>query len=640
MKPEILSLCLLVALFGTGFSFNVRIGVSQAPKYRRQSFRIHSNNLAEREDLPTDRPDLSDQRDELASRLNDLQALQVSIESAQNITSIDQLETSLSVIENNVDELASGLLPPPGMSREDYVKSCVYFAKLPVRVRWALCSSLEMEDGLEAATQWDKIPEIVSELYSKRKSLTPSRLEEALKSTQSYRIGSQSTPKLNEIFTEVTTTRSDNGGSGSTISNIFGEGEPEEETIKRRAESLLPRVTRKEDRGASGEDLKALMDCLGNDLFVVSANDEIDGGYIVRGVSRAKTGTELINALDERLPSEWSSQVCYLEEFTQFEGTPQDPVLLLLNKDMSPTASPAIFSLSTLAAVVTAVLFSVGVYGGNDIVTSRITDQTLLDDLSGINWFNSKVAEVLLPLLAIQISHEFGQFLLSKKNGIKTTTPWLLPCLGLPFMGAVTNLRESPKNLTALFDFAVAGPLFGLVTAMGFFVAGLQLGNLATPEMTQYYPALPVNVITISTLGGSFVDFFAGGEGFVTTQDPSEAVRLHPFAIAGFAGLVMNSLELLPIGATDGGRLSLAIFGRKGHALIGGFTWISLLFAAFFVERADAIIGAWAVYNIAQNGQLALEIMTFRGSSMVTLTLDLLFPFPFFQMPKFRVGMR
>ena len=99
------------------------------------------------------------------------------------------------------------------------------------------------------------------------------------------------------------------------------------------------------------------------------------------------------------------------------------------------------------------------------------------------------------------------------------------------------------------------------------------------------------------------VDEFFGGEHFITSQDPSTPVPLHPFFIAGYCGLLTTAAEMLPLGATDGGRISLALFGRPGHSIIGGLTWLALLLASFSLteQQQQLLVVAWFVNNITQN---------------------------------------
>lgn len=113
---------------------------------------------------------------------------------------------------------------------------------------------------------------------------------------------------------------------------------------------------------------------------------------------------------------------------------------------------------------------------------------------------------------------------------------------------------------------------------------------------------MTVEQIKCSTLGSGIVDFLFGGSGVITSQDPKNVIQLHPFAVAGFSGLVIQSLEMLPLGSTDGGRVSQAIFGRAGHLVVGSATWVTLLVATLFVDQSsDILLGAWAVNNVCQN---------------------------------------
>jgi membrane-associated protease RseP (regulator of RpoE activity) len=96
-----------------------------------------------------------------------------------------------------------------------------------------------------------------------------------------------------------------------------------------------------------------------------------------------------------------------------------------------------------------------------------------------------------------------------------------------------------------------------------------------------------------------------GGDGYILSQDATAAISLHPWAIAGFCGMLINAAEMLPLGATDGGRLSLSLFGRQGHSVIGGLTWLALLVSSFTLgeQQGELLVTAWVVNNVVQNNQ-------------------------------------
>ncbi len=142
----------------------------------------------------------------------------------------------------------------------------------------------------------------------------------------------------------------------------------------------------------------------------------------------------------------------------------------------------------------------------------------------------------------------------------------------------------------------------GIATSIILLVYGVQATLIADPEALKYFPALTVEEIRLSSLGSVIIDFLFGGSGVITSQNPGNSVSLHPFAVGGFAGLIIQAVEMLPLGSTDGGRISQAIFGRSGHLLVGGATWFALLVATVFVDQSsDILLGAWALNNVAQN---------------------------------------
>jgi len=149
----------------------------------------------------------------------------------------------------------------------------------------------------------------------------------------------------------------------------------------------------------------------------------------------------------------------------------------------------------------------------------------------------------------------------------------------------------------------MAGPFLGLTVSAVLLVLGLQETATASAETFQSFPALPVSVLKLSTLGGTVVDsFVGGGNGMLLQQDAETGVPLHPFAIAGFTGLMIQAFELLPLGATDGGRLSLSLFGRLGHSAVSGLLWFGLLVACLFGGGGtNLLVGAWIIWNFAQN---------------------------------------
>jgi hypothetical protein len=95
------------------------------------------------------------------------------------------------------------------------------------------------------------------------------------------------------------------------------------------------------------------------------------------------------------------------------------------------------------------------------------------------------------------------------------------------------------------------------------------------------------------------VDSVLGGG--LLQQDPQTSIPLHPAAIAGFTGLMIQCLDLIPLGSTNGGRMALALLGRQGHAVVGAVTWAVLLVCCLAVDNSDVLVVAWVVNNLVQN---------------------------------------
>jgi hypothetical protein len=509
-------------------------------------------------------------------------------------------EAAVTDLETQARKVLSIVNPPDGLTMKEFQTAIKTFFYLPPQTRLAVVKAIDIED--EAVADPMRIPEIVSELYTKRNTLTQNHLINSLKAANTMPI------KV------AVTTISDLNTAGME-SQPFDDTSEEGDEIEGNVQTFLPRVTRKEDKMPTEADLEMLTNALDSQLFLTTSRAiKIAGGYVIPGENRLKSGEELIAALDQKLPPDWDCTVVWMLDVSDSSDEMWEhdsKALVLLKKDFSPNLSEWLFRLTSLISFGTVLLFSIGVYGGNQNILNQLTDAAALNDFVALNWFNTKVAQVLGPLVMILASHEFGHFVIARKDKIETTSliPTFLPFFGsLPLLGTLTRIKSSPKNFTSLFDFALLGPLFGLVASFVFLGTGLLATKAVMDgnggDAAQLLPALPVSVIDLSTLGGSLIDyFFAGGDGYITNLDPATPVPLHPLAIAGYCGLLINAADLLPLGATDGGRLSMTIFGRRGHAFIGGLTWFALLVSSFTFEdrQASILITAWATNNVFQN---------------------------------------
>ncbi len=228
-----------------------------------------------------------------------------------------------------------------------------------------------------------------------------------------------------------------------------------------------------------------------------------------------------------------------------------------------------------------------------------------------------------LSLLAILGAHEFGHYFIGRARGIDVTLPFFIPMplSMLGTMGAFINIRSLPKNKRALFDMAVAGPLSGLIISIIVLIIGLRLSYVSTLPIsftTQNAIQMEGNSILYlllkriilglwlpSPVGleGVFVPGFWASFFFTSTPYPAGGmdVILHPVAWAGWAGLLVTSLNLIPAGQLDGGHIFYALFGKKniqrlmpvvlGSLVLlgfGWFTWWIWALLLFFMGQSHA----------------------------------------------------
>jgi membrane-associated protease RseP (regulator of RpoE activity) len=172
-----------------------------------------------------------------------------------------------------------------------------------------------------------------------------------------------------------------------------------------------------------------------------------------------------------------------------------------------------------------------------------------------------------LTLMAILAAHEMGHYVLARLHGVRVTLPFFLP--GPPVLtgtfGAFIRMRSQPRNRRDLFDIGAAGPWAGLLLAVPAVVYGLMLSELA--------PIPP------SYSGINFGDslLFKGIVRMVFGRIPyGFDIMLHPIALAGWFGLFVTVLNLLPVGQLDGGHVVYALLGRWHR-------WVARTFLVFTV---------------------------------------------------------
>ncbi|TET45848.1 site-2 protease family protein [Candidatus Aerophobetes bacterium] len=156
-----------------------------------------------------------------------------------------------------------------------------------------------------------------------------------------------------------------------------------------------------------------------------------------------------------------------------------------------------------------------------------------------------------LGILGILGCHEMGHKLMADRRGIKASFPYFIPAPTLiGTFGAIIRMRTRPGNRNSLFDVGAAGPIGGILVVIPVTILGL-LWSFPVPIESVKGIVLPEPLL-FQWLGNWLV------------RVPSESVLLlHPLAFAGWVGMVITMLNLMPVGMLDGGHISMALFGGK-----------------------------------------------------------------------------
>jgi membrane-associated protease RseP (regulator of RpoE activity) len=173
-------------------------------------------------------------------------------------------------------------------------------------------------------------------------------------------------------------------------------------------------------------------------------------------------------------------------------------------------------------------------------------------------------------LLAILFSHEMGHYLACRYYGVNATLPYFIPAPPLFLagtFGAFIKIRSSIPSRRALFDIGLAGPLAGFVVAVPLSVIGVMtVGEPVAPQSHAIFFNDPLLFRLLAKLFG-------------VTLDPNSPIN--PYYMAAWIGLLVTSLNLMPVGQLDGGHGTFAIFGQRAHRIIGRVAFASMAALSF-----------------------------------------------------------
>ncbi len=180
-----------------------------------------------------------------------------------------------------------------------------------------------------------------------------------------------------------------------------------------------------------------------------------------------------------------------------------------------------------------------------------------------------------ISLILILGAHEFGHYWASKRNGVRSTLPYFIPAPPVFIagtFGAFIQIKQVIPNRRVLMEIGSAGPIAGFVVALPTLIYGLSLSKVSPVlvgiEGMNFGSSLVLNICAEWVLG-------------VNPQSPELNIHLHPIAFAGWIGMLVTALNLIPIGQLDGGHIVFAL-SPKQHEWVGRLFFVALFPLGYF----------------------------------------------------------
>ncbi|XP_071685707.1 probable zinc metalloprotease EGY2, chloroplastic [Rutidosis leptorrhynchoides] len=354
----------------------------------------------------------------------------------------------------------------------------------------------------------------------------------------------------------------------------------------------------------------------GFDTFFITSQEPYEGGVLFKGNLRGQASVSY-KKIEKRL----------LETFGD-----QYKLFLLINpEDDKPVA--VVVPRKTLQPETTAVpeWFAAGAFGLVTIFTLLLRNvpalqSNLLSVFDNPELLKDGLAGALVTALSLGV-HEVSHILVAKNAGVKLGVPYFVPSWQIGSFGGITRILNIVPNREDLLKIAAAGPLAGFSIGLILLLLGFYIP-----------PSDGIGIIVDTAVFHE--SFLAGGIGKLLLGDALKegaTISLNPLVIWAWAGLLINAINSIPAGELDGGRISLAIWGRKAASrfsaasivLLGlssllddvAFYWVVLI---FFLQRGPIAPLAEEISE-PDNKYVALGIIVLVMSLLVCLP----YPFPF-----------
>jgi membrane-associated protease RseP (regulator of RpoE activity) len=200
------------------------------------------------------------------------------------------------------------------------------------------------------------------------------------------------------------------------------------------------------------------------------------------------------------------------------------------------------------------------------------------------NWLEGLI--YMGAILAILLTHEMGHFWQTVRNRIPASYPL---CIPVPFsligtMGAVISMDGMKANRRQIFDIGIAGPLAGLVVAIPILYFGVVQLDLTQPAGPD--DILLHNPLIVQWMLKWLHPDWAGNPYWAEKIRWVAVSQLNPLFMAGWVGMLITGLNMLPISQLDGGHTIYALFGRESYKMVQVFVIVAILYVVLNLEQA------------------------------------------------------
>ncbi len=204
-----------------------------------------------------------------------------------------------------------------------------------------------------------------------------------------------------------------------------------------------------------------------------------------------------------------------------------------------------------------------------------------------------------VPLMSILIAHESGHYIAARLHRVPASLPFFIPLPKLsPFgtMGAIIGMSGRIRSRIALLDIGAAGPLAGMVVALPVLAYGLSWSPVGPNPAHNYVQE------------GQSLLYLLLKRVFVGPIPDGYDVQLHPTAQAGWVGLLVTMINMLPWGQLDGGHIAFALLGERQHTIA---RWIRFSLLGLFAYNALKFVLPAVLHRSTQGVGFAISTSLF-----------------------------